>query len=184
MDEKISIPIFEKNNHSNSIKKKKSVLFLIKTELGFWFQGARIISIFRTLCRLEWSAYSLFTVCLFLEFIESKYLTQLKKESKPSSMNANLNEIHGLFEENPLRIEIDISQDPYGSVWLKLITILVYVVEVIASMVMVAFVVFETQGLAGHYRTLINQLLSYLYGGVSSSDEPELEFSGLSRAEL
>ena len=82
-------------------------------------------------------------------------------------MKANLNEIHGLFEENPLRIEIDISQDPYGSVWLKLITILVYVVEVIASMVMVAFVVFETQGLAGHYRTLINQLLSYLYGGVS-----------------
>ena len=81
-------------------------------------------------------------------------------------MKRNLNEIHGLFEENPLRIEIDISLDPYGSVWLKLITILVYVVEVIASMVMVAFVAFETQGLAGHYRTLINQLLSYLYGGV------------------
>ena len=81
-------------------------------------------------------------------------------------MKGNLNEIHGLFEENPLRIEFDISLDPYGSVWLKLITILVYVVEVIASMVMVAFVAFETQGLAGHYRTLINQLLSYLYGGV------------------
>ena len=57
--------------------------------------------------------------------------------------------------------------DPYDSTWLKLITILVYVVEVIASMVMVEFVAFETQGLAGHYRTLINQLLSYLYGGVS-----------------
>ena len=82
-------------------------------------------------------------------------------------MEGNLNEIHGLFEENPLRIEIDISLDPYGSVWLKLITIIVYVVEVIASMVMMAFVAFETQGLAGHYRTLINQLLSYLYGGVS-----------------
>ena len=81
-------------------------------------------------------------------------------------MKGNLSEIHGLFEEKPLRIEIDISLDPYGSIWLKLITILVYVVEVIASMVMVAFVAFETQGLAGHYRTLINQLLSYLYGGV------------------
>ena len=81
-------------------------------------------------------------------------------------MKGNLSEIHGLFEKNPLRIEIDISLDPYGSIWLKLITILVYVVEVIASMVMVAFVAFETQGLAGHYRTLINQLLSYLYGGV------------------
>ena len=82
-------------------------------------------------------------------------------------MKGNVNEIHGLFEVNPLRIEIDISLDPYGSVWLKLVTILVYGVEVIASMVMVAFVDFERQGLAGHYRTLINQLLSYLYGGVS-----------------
>jgi hypothetical protein len=81
-------------------------------------------------------------------------------------MKGNLSEIHALFVENPLRIEIDISLDPYGSIWLKLITILVYVVEVIASMVMMAFVAFETQGLAGHYRTLINQLLSYLYGGV------------------
>jgi hypothetical protein len=79
-----------------------------------------------------------------------------------------------LFNENSLRssfrdpysLEIDI-YDPYDSIWLKLATILVYCVEVMASIVMVAFVAFETQGLAGHYRTLINQLLSYLYGGVS-----------------
>ena len=79
-----------------------------------------------------------------------------------------------LFKENPLRnsfkdpfsFEIDISLDPYDSIWLKLTTILVYCVEVMASIVMVAFVAFETQGFAGHYRTLINQLLSYLYGGV------------------
>ena len=83
---------------------------------------------------------------------------------------------HALFEENPLissfrdlfSSEIDISLDLYDSIWLKLITISVYIVEVIASMVMVAFVTFETQGYAGHYRTLINQLLSYLYGAVSS----------------
>ena len=82
---------------------------------------------------------------------------------------------HALFEENPLSSsfrdlfssEINISLDLYDSIWLKLITILVYIVEVIASTVMVAFVTFETQGYAGHYRTLINQLLSYLYGGVS-----------------
>ena len=113
--------------------------------------------------------------------------------------DGNLSEIsqkvilYTFFEETPLKsrfrdffaFEMDKSLvDPYDSTWLKLITILVYIVEVIASMVMVAFVAFETQGLAGHYRTLINQLLSYLYGGVSSSDEPELEFSGLSRAEL
>ena len=64
---------------------------------------------------------------------------------------------------------IDTSLDPYDSIWLKLTTILVYGVEVMASIVMVGFVSFETQGLAGHYRTLINQLLSYLYGGVSYS---------------
>ena len=57
--------------------------------------------------------------------------------------------------------------DPYDSIWLKLLTILVYFIEVVASIVMLAFVSYETQGLAGHYRTLINQLLSYLYGGVS-----------------
>ena len=79
------------------------------------------------------------------------------------------------FEENsltssfrdPFTFEIDIYLDPYDSIWLKLTTILVYGVEVMASIVMVGFVSFETQGLAGHYRTLINQLLSYLYGGVS-----------------
>ena len=96
--------------------------------------------------------------------------------------DGNLSEIsqkvilYTFFEETPLKsrfrdffaFEMDKSLvDPYDSTWLKLITILVYVVEVIASMVMVAFVAFETQGLAGHYRTLINQLLSYLYGGVS-----------------
>ena len=32
--------------------------------------------------------------------------------------------------------------------------------------IMIAFVVFETRGLAGHFRTLINQLLSFLYGAV------------------
>ena len=55
--------------------------------------------------------------------------------------------LNALFEENPLSSsfrdlfssEIDISLDLYDSIWLKLITILVYIVEVIASMVMVAF---------------------------------------------
>ena len=81
-----------------------------------------------------------------------------------------------LFVENPLRnsfkdpfsFEIDIPLDPYDSIWLKLTTILVYCVEVMASIVMVAFVAFETQGFAGHFRTLINQLLSYLYGAVNT----------------
>ena len=57
--------------------------------------------------------------------------------------------------------------DPFDSVWLKLITLLVYSIELVDSVIMMAFVVYETKGLAGHYRTLINQLLSLLYGGVS-----------------
>ena len=87
-----------------------------------------------------------------------------------------------LFKENPSfrdpsSFEIDVSLDPYDSIWLKFITILVYGVEVMASIVMVAFVAFETQGFAGHYRTLINQLLSYLYGGVSTQICHYLDFS-------
>ena len=57
--------------------------------------------------------------------------------------------------------------DPYEGLWLRLFTLLVYIIEVIAAMIMFAFVRYETGGLAGHYRTFINQLLSYLYGAVS-----------------
>ena len=69
------------------------------------------------------------------------------------------------FEE-----EVEVSDwiDPYDSILLKLFTILVYIIEILASVVMFAFVKYETSGLAGHYRTLINQLLSYLYGVVST----------------
>ena len=56
--------------------------------------------------------------------------------------------------------------DPYDSIWLKLITIGVYLVQILSALVNIAFVTFETRGLAGHYRTLVNQLLSYLYGAV------------------
>ena len=58
-------------------------------------------------------------------------------------------------------------RDPFDSLWLKLITVVVYILEVMASMVMFTFVRYETQGFAGHYRTIINQFLSYLYGAVS-----------------
>ena len=54
--------------------------------------------------------------------------------------------------------------DLYDSIWLKMLlfTIVVYIIEILASVVMFAFVQYETSGLAGHYRTLINQLLSYI----------------------
>ena len=55
--------------------------------------------------------------------------------------------------------------DPYDSVWLKIATVIVYKIEILSSLVIFAFIEFEKN--YGHYRTLINQLLSLLYGVVS-----------------
>ena len=63
--------------------------------------------------------------------------------------------------------EIEVWTDPYNSIPLKLLTIMIYLIELWASTIMLIFVVYETNGLFGHYRTVINQLLSYGYGAVS-----------------
>ena len=63
--------------------------------------------------------------------------------------------------------EIEAWTDPYNSIPLKLLTIIIYLIELWASTVMLIFVFYETNGLFGHYRTVINQLLSYGYGAVS-----------------
>ena len=78
--------------------------------------------------------------------------------------NSTLTEFFIVQLENDVKLNEWI--DPYDSIWLKISTIFVYIVEVLASIVMLAFVAYETGGLAGHYRTLINQLLSCLYGAV------------------
>ena len=62
--------------------------------------------------------------------------------------------------------EIEVWTDPYNSIPLKLLTILVYIIEILSSTVMLIFVTYETKGLFGHYRTVINQLLSFGYGAV------------------
>ena len=62
--------------------------------------------------------------------------------------------------------------DPYNSIYLKLLTTIIYLFEIAASMVMLTFVSYETKGLFGHYRTVINQLLSYAYGAVSIEKFP------------
>ena len=64
--------------------------------------------------------------------------------------------------------KIEVWTDPYNSIPLKLLTIIIYVIEIWASIVMGIFVTYETKGLFGHYRTVINQLLSYAYGAVST----------------
>ena len=56
--------------------------------------------------------------------------------------------------------------DPFDSITIKIMTLFVYLIESSASIVMFFFVAYETQGYAGHYRTVINQLLSYFYGTV------------------
>ena len=68
------------------------------------------------------------------------------------------------FEKDREKEKIDFI-DPYNSVWLKLITVLVYIVELLSSGVCYAFVIYEQD--YGHYRTLINQLIGYLYKVVS-----------------
>ena len=86
------------------------------------------------------------------------------KKEMPKLSNQTL--ISALFEEIVEEEKIEFV-DPYDSIWLKLVTTIVYLIEILSSVVCICFVVFETKGYAGHYRTLINQLLSYLYGAVS-----------------
>ena len=65
-------------------------------------------------------------------------------------------------------------QDPFESIPLKLITVVIYMIEVLSSLIMFSFVTYERKGCAGSYRSVINQLLAYFYGVVSSSDEFKL----------
>ena len=57
--------------------------------------------------------------------------------------------------------------DPY-SISLKIITVGIYVMDLTGTLVMFSFVVYERSGYAGAYRSIINQLLAYFYGIVSS----------------
>ena len=57
-------------------------------------------------------------------------------------------------------------QDPFDSVWLKVIAILSYFICLLASAIMLAFISYEN-GHHGNFRTVINQLLSNLYAMVS-----------------
>ena len=52
-------------------------------------------------------------------------------------------------------------EDPYDSVWLQLIAVVVYLSIILSSCLMVAFTYYERDH--GHYRTVINQLITNLY---------------------
>ena len=57
-------------------------------------------------------------------------------------------------------------QDPFDSVWLKVIAILSYFIGLVNSKIMLVFIKYEN-GHHGNFRTVINQLLSNLYIMVS-----------------
>jgi hypothetical protein len=56
--------------------------------------------------------------------------------------------------------------DPFDSTTLRLLTVIVYIIDVLASIPLLYFVAYETGGCAGHFRIVINQLLSFLYAAV------------------
>ena len=62
-------------------------------------------------------------------------------------------------------------QDPYDSVWLKIMAILFYFIGILASVIMLAFIKYETEH-HGNFRSVINQLLSNLYAMVSLPNSP------------
>ena len=57
-------------------------------------------------------------------------------------------------------------QDPYDSIWLKIVAALSYFIGLTNSAIMLAFINYEI-GHHGNFRTVINQLLSNLYASVS-----------------
>ena len=72
-------------------------------------------------------------------------------------------------KENKSELDDGVWEDPYDSIWLRLATALISVAEFFASVIMIAFIRYETQA-HGNYRTVINQLLSNFYLGVRKQD--------------
>ena len=53
-------------------------------------------------------------------------------------------------------------EDPFDSIWLRLIAVFAYLLIILSSCLMMAFTYYE-QLYHGHYRTVINQLITNLY---------------------
>ena len=77
-------------------------------------------------------------------------------ENWNQSISINLEQIEQQF----------LLQDPYDSIWLKIMAILFYFVGLFASTIMLAFINYES-GHHGNFRSVINQLLSNFYAVVS-----------------
>ena len=93
-----------------------------------------------------------------------------------SDCNTTLNEYFVKLMKNSdqfekewiLQDEPNIFVDPYDSMWMKIGMTASCLIQFFESAILVSFVFYETQGLAGAYRTVINQLLSEFYTLVST----------------
>ena len=56
----------------------------------------------------------------------------------------------------------NVFKDPYQSSHVKGLALISFAINIGASVVLIAFIKYETQGLAGPFRTVINQLVSWL----------------------
>ena len=85
-------------------------------------------------------------------------------ETKEVCLFENWDQDFSVSDEN---LEQDLFlQDPFDSIWLKVIAILSYFICLLASAIMLAFIRYENDH-HGNFRTVINQLLSNLYAMVS-----------------
>ena len=60
-----------------------------------------------------------------------------------------------------LNNEPNFFNEPFSSIWIKVAALLLYLTSLFFVMILLAFVRYETQGLAGPFRTLLNQLVSF-----------------------
>ena len=54
--------------------------------------------------------------------------------------------IDSIIYQSGKELNLEKWADPYDSDWLKFVTVLIYFVNILASVIMVAFVVYETRG--------------------------------------
>ena len=75
------------------------------------------------------------------------------------TQNISMNEVNSEYQ-------LLLLEDPYDSIWLKIVAILFYFIGLINSAIMLAFINYENEH-HGNFRTVINQLLSKMYAMVS-----------------
>ena len=63
--------------------------------------------------------------------------------------------------------ESNLFVEPYRELWKKLLGTAFYILQILVGLIILAFVRYEREGLAGHFRTALNQLTSWKYLVVS-----------------